>query len=68
MFGMILGLTALTLAGAVLLAPKPQTLLVGYGCEGTDGQPLYRQEEDEFPDCSLIERSGRNFVAVERVR
>lgn len=37
--------------------PKEPTVLVGYGCEGSDGKPLYFPEEDMFPNCSLIERS-----------
>lgn len=37
--------------------PKQPMLLVGYGCEGSDGKPLYFPEEDMFPNCSLIERS-----------
>jgi hypothetical protein len=31
--------------------------LVGYGCAGANGQPLFRDEEDEFPasGCAVIE-------------
>lgn len=32
----------------------PAPALVGYGCEGASG-PLYANEEDHFPVCTLVE-------------
>jgi hypothetical protein len=28
--------------------------LVGWGCEGAGDKPLFRNEEDEFPQCEVI--------------
>ena len=48
----VLGVTTLVV---VAMAPKQPHLLVGYGCEGSNGQPMYYTEESDFPPCSLIE-------------
>ena len=55
--GITLGITLGIITLALLAIPgsnKPN-LLVGYGCEGSNGQPMYYTEEDHFPPCSLIE-------------
>lgn len=38
-----------------LAPPEPSQRLVGYGCDGSNGEPLYRNEEDEFPRCDSVE-------------
>jgi hypothetical protein len=51
------GLTAALSLAILGSAPAPSDFrLVGYGCEGTAG-PIYRDEEDQFPDggCAVIE-------------
>lgn len=48
------------IAVAAVEAPKnDNTILVGYGCEGSNGAPMFYVEEDDFPPCSLIERIER---------
>ena len=40
---------------AMVLAPPAKSLLVGYGCDGTNG-PIYAKEESDFPKCHEISR------------
>lgn len=40
---------------AMLPHNHPSGLLVGYGCEKSDGKPVFFPEEDMFPSCSKIE-------------
>ena len=44
-----------TVGALAATLPKKPHLLVGYGCEGSNGQPMYYTEESDFPPCSLIE-------------
>lgn len=41
--------------GSVGFHDHTPPLLIGYGCEGSDG-PVYYPEEQMFPNCSKIER------------
>lgn len=54
----ILALTTLGFIGDTLIhdATTTEYRLVGYGCEGANGSPIYANEEDEFPRCAIIER------------
>lgn len=40
----------------VVIIPDRPSHLVGYGCQGSNGQVLIGKEEDDFPPCSKIER------------
>ncbi len=56
MASFVVSLAMLGIADTFFPVQPPQSL-VGYGCEGSDGKPVYHDKEDEFPSCEIIKEN-----------